>query len=192
VEADLGEARPGTELRATFPIRNTGGRPLLIEQLRTSCGLNAYVEPSRALAPGEAASIVVSQTAPVGRGERLQTITVYSNDPRQPSTTLRVRSRLTADIAAEPAELYVGSLRPGQEAPLPVKILPRPGLSVQHVEVEGAEIEAWLESGNGRQHLRARASQHAPAGPFQAMMIAHTATTALRIPVVGIIEESAP
>ena len=69
----------------TFILRNTGDRPLEIEQVRTSCPACTFASLSKTtLAPGEEATLRILFDTTSRSGACSTGVYVYSNDPRRP------------------------------------------------------------------------------------------------------------
>ncbi len=79
-EADLGSVKQGTEVVHAFEFTNAGAQPLLIREVKPSCGCTAVEWPRQAIKPGESGQIKVryrasSKTA----GMDLKHVTVLAN-----------------------------------------------------------------------------------------------------------------
>jgi hypothetical protein len=92
---DLGKVKPGEALHAVFNLENRGDLPLILENVRGGCDVEAQVQPGSTVAAKRPAQIVVSLTAPSDPGEQLQTVSVYANDPLQMVTLLTIRTHVT-------------------------------------------------------------------------------------------------
>ncbi len=79
---DLGVLMPGTARTVTFPITNTGDRPLKLLASKADCGCTTATLPEEAIAPGTTAEVQVrfDGKAPTGALERHVTITT-DGDP---------------------------------------------------------------------------------------------------------------
>ena len=86
---DWGTANPGATVSHTFSIVNRGRAPLLITDVRTTCGCMLVSPPSEMVGIGESAPISVSLAVGHNAGNRQAWVLVESNDPRQPLLALR-------------------------------------------------------------------------------------------------------
>ena len=101
---DLGTVRQGALIRATFPVRNAGGRRLIIwGQADDCCGQseNPYV---LVLGPGERSEIVVEIDTSRWHGQLRHAARYTANDPQVPCFDLTIRAtvestRAAADVA---------------------------------------------------------------------------------------------
>ncbi len=86
-----------------FTIRNSGTEPLVLTRIETHCGCVQAWADERRLAPGATASIHVRVTARVYPGNTpRKTITIASNDPDTPVTTLLVYGVIEDSFTVEP------------------------------------------------------------------------------------------
>jgi hypothetical protein len=77
---DFGEVRPETENKTEFVITNTGDKPLIVEDVATSCGCTKGKEPQGPIAPGESDVIeVIFKSKPGQKGDINKTVTVTAN-----------------------------------------------------------------------------------------------------------------
>ena len=78
-EADLGTVKEGDTLRHRFVFRNSGKTPLLISSASASCGCTVPTFPTRPIAPGDTASLLVAFNSRNRLGPNTKTVTVYAN-----------------------------------------------------------------------------------------------------------------
>jgi hypothetical protein len=81
---DFGKVKPNTDNRYKFSFTNTGNKPLLISEVKASCGCTTPYKPEKPILPGKTDVIEVNfQPKPSQSGEISKTITVESNtDPK--------------------------------------------------------------------------------------------------------------
>jgi hypothetical protein len=191
---DFGRTAQGTEVTYTYAFHNAGGLDLSIDNVRGSCGCTVAAPSSRILHPGEDGSIAVALDTARESGRQTRTITVYSNDPAQPVTTLSLVGDVDAEVAADPPELYVGHLRRGQAARNEVRLLAADNVSVS--TVEGRKItDASLRTVASGTYIRVAIKPDAPPGRFRDMVTVRTNSTRqplLTIPVVGVVDADTP
>jgi|WetSurMetagenome_2_1015567.scaffolds.fasta_scaffold11962_2 hypothetical protein len=75
---DFGSIKPNKPVSHTFVIKNTGGVPLIINRVATSCGCTAGDYPKEAILPNKTAEITITYNSS-GTGAFNKTATVYSN-----------------------------------------------------------------------------------------------------------------
>lgn len=91
---DLGQVVQGTKVDRTYTFKNTGNSPLVITDVRGSCGCTVSKEwPKQPVKPGEKATIGVTFDSEGRSGRQDKTVTVVANTS-PPSTVLT----LTAEV----------------------------------------------------------------------------------------------
>ncbi|MBC3542349.1 DUF1573 domain-containing protein [Rufibacter sp. H-1] len=76
---DFGEIKAGDVVEHTFKFTNNGTLPLVISNVRTTCGCTATDFPKAPVMPGETASITAKFNSAGKRGQQNKVITVESN-----------------------------------------------------------------------------------------------------------------
>jgi hypothetical protein len=120
---DFGKVEQGDQVNHLFHFTNQGNRDLRIEAVKTSCGCTAAVLSSEVIPPGQEGTI--SATFDTGKffGERVKTVSVHTNDPLQPVTTLTLQGEIAVEVAVEPAQLYLGRVRRGTNTTHTIELL---------------------------------------------------------------------
>jgi hypothetical protein len=187
---DFGRVAQGAPVSHTYAFHNAGGLDLTIDNVHASCGCTVATPSSRVLHPGDDGGIAVTFDTSRDVGRKTHTLTVYSNDPAQPVTTLSLSGDVEAEVAADPPALYVGHLRRNQVAQKEVRLLARNGVSVGSVE-PGKLINATLQSTPAGTRLRIAIKPDAPPGRFKDTVTVRTSSPrqpTLAIPVVGFVD----
>ncbi|NOR75961.1 MAG: DUF1573 domain-containing protein [Draconibacterium sp.] len=96
---DFGEMKQGDKKEFTFTLVNNGKSDLIIRRVRTSCGCTAVAPATKVIAAGESAPVKVTFDSRGKRGRQSKSITVITNDPKTPTTTLRVTSNVIVPAA---------------------------------------------------------------------------------------------
>lgn len=79
---DFGKVAEGVENHCTFLITNTGNKPLVLSDVKASCGCTTPSKPEGPIAPGKSDKIEVG-FKPNGKGVSEKTITITANtEPR--------------------------------------------------------------------------------------------------------------
>lgn len=91
---DFGEMNQGDKKSHTFTLTNNGKSDLIIRRVRSSCGCTAVAPSTKVVAPGESAPVKVTFDSRGKRGRQSKSITVITNDPKTPTTTLRISSNV--------------------------------------------------------------------------------------------------
>ena len=86
---DYGEIKKGSDGVRVFEFKNTGTAPLVIEDVKSSCGCTVPKKPEEPVMPGETGKIEVKyDTKRVGPIRK--TVTVYSN-AEEPVKALKIK-----------------------------------------------------------------------------------------------------
>jgi len=93
---DFGDIKPGTRVEHTFNLKNTGKRDLLIRDVKSSCGCTAVSPSKNLVASNESVPLKVVFDSTGKSGRQSKTITVITNDPKNPTTILRISSNILA------------------------------------------------------------------------------------------------
>lgn len=93
---DFGDIKPGIKVEHVFNMKNTGKRDLIIRDVKSSCGCTAVSPSKNMVASGESVPIKVVFDTTGKSGRQNKTITVITNDPKNPTTILRISSNILA------------------------------------------------------------------------------------------------
>lgn len=92
---DYGEVAKGGDGVRVFEFTNTGNAPLIITDVKSSCGCTVPKKPKGPVAPGESSTIEVKyDTNRVGPIRK--TVTVYSNAD-EPIKALKIKGTVLSD-----------------------------------------------------------------------------------------------
>lgn len=90
---DYGKIEKGSDGVRVFEFTNTGNAPLVISNVRSSCGCTIPKKPDAPIAPGETGKIEVKyDTNRVGPIRK--TITVTSNATEKPNIALKIKGTI--------------------------------------------------------------------------------------------------
>lgn len=87
---DFGEIKEGEKVNHVFNIGNKGKRDLIIRRVKTTSGCTAATPQKKVIKNGESAELEVVFNSKNKRGRQNKSIIIITNDPKQPTTTLRV------------------------------------------------------------------------------------------------------
>ena len=85
---DFGSVEEGKVVETKISFKNEGKAPLIISDVKTSCGCAAALLSSKLLQPGESGIIKIELDTANREGKLTRTVTLYSNDPKQPNQTI--------------------------------------------------------------------------------------------------------
>jgi len=81
---DFGDIKQGDVVEYTFNFENSGNKPLILANVKTTCGCTAPTWPKEPVMPGESGEILVRFNSRGKIGVQNKTITVYSNAQNSP------------------------------------------------------------------------------------------------------------
>jgi hypothetical protein len=94
-EHDFGKVENGKVVNYDFKIENQGKSTLEIKDIKTSCGCTAAMVSNKSIEPGQDGIIKVELNTKGHTGKMVRTVTIKSNDPKVPASTLTIY----ADVA---------------------------------------------------------------------------------------------
>lgn len=87
---DFGKVKEGGKVEYTFTFENKGTESLQIKDVKTSCGCTAAVVSESTIKPGQTGSIKIEFDTKNRSGRNSKTITVVSNDVKEPNKLLTI------------------------------------------------------------------------------------------------------
>ena len=90
LQHDFGTVKEGNVVDYTFTFKNKGEGTLTIDDIKTSCGCTAALVSSNSLKPGEEGTLKVELNTKHRTGKMSRTVTVKSNDPKEPNKILTI------------------------------------------------------------------------------------------------------
>jgi hypothetical protein len=100
IKWDFGNIKQGKILTHVFKFKNEGESPLLIHNVRTSCGCAAALVSSREISPGKSGELKVTFNTKGYEGQQTKFVYVDSNDPQEPKKQLFVSASI--DVPPRP------------------------------------------------------------------------------------------
>ncbi|MFV0377375.1 MAG: DUF1573 domain-containing protein [Mangrovibacterium sp.] len=93
---EFGDIKEGDQVECVFSLKNSGKRDLIIRDVKTSCGCTAVSPQKNVVAPNETVPLKVVFNSKGKRGRQSKAITVITNDPKNPTTILRISTNVLA------------------------------------------------------------------------------------------------
>ena len=87
---DFGKVNEGDKVNYTFNFANKGSSVLTIKDIRTSCGCTAVLLSQDNISPGQEGTLKVELDTKNRSGKMSRTITISSNDPKDPTKVLTI------------------------------------------------------------------------------------------------------
>ncbi|MEO9481825.1 MAG: DUF1573 domain-containing protein [Ekhidna sp.] len=94
---DFGEITQGEKVEHVFTFENSGNEPLILSDVRTTCGCTAPEWPREAIAPGKTGKLKVVFNSSGKMGMQNKVITVMSNAVNNPERVKIVTNVMAAD-----------------------------------------------------------------------------------------------
>ncbi|MNY25399.1 hypothetical protein D3C86_1591790 [compost metagenome] len=113
---DYGNVKAGSDGHRFFTVKNTGDKPLIISEVKPSCGCTTPEWSKDPILPGKEAKIKVGYNTGI-KGAFNKLIEVYSNDPANNRSVIYIKGNVediagTAAVATQEAK----TLTPATEA----------------------------------------------------------------------------
>jgi hypothetical protein len=93
---NFGTIKQGEKVSNSFKLTNTGKSDLLIRNVRASCGCTA-VKHANIVKPGETTEIAVTFNSRGKSNRQNKSISVITNDPKNPTTILRIMGTVSSN-----------------------------------------------------------------------------------------------
>ena len=149
------ETSEGDPVEHVFKVKNTGKEPLVITDVKTSCGCTAAMlskagtpiekGQSMTLAPGEGGDIKTTFNSKGYSGEVKKVITVYSNDPDMPQATANLLVKVNQEISLSQQSIFFSGLLKDQKdsKSLDLTAASAAPLKITKAESDNAALRAW-------------------------------------------------
>ncbi len=112
---DFGEVWSGRKIEHTWTVHNKGGSVLRIPKIKPSCGCTVMRSYDREILPGESGKLPVTIDTTRLNSKVLKRVTVHSNDPENPETTLTIGGTVNQRIGIEPRRAAsFGRIKPNE------------------------------------------------------------------------------
>lgn len=113
---DYGVIARGEKVKAEFLVKNTGAAPLVINQVRPTCGCTVTSPVPPPIPPGSSAKIAAEVNTADFSGPMSKAVMVYSNDPDTPQVNLVIKFESRAFIEVLPRPLLRYNVLQGEAA----------------------------------------------------------------------------
>jgi len=205
---DIKTVTDGETIQQIFKFTNKGNATLEILGINPSCGCASTLLSADKIAPGRSGQIEVKITtkdmtalsATLTETVNIsKTVTVSTNDPKQPQVVLTITGIVAPEIALSEPQIYFGSVARGQEVTkdILVEISPDKPIKLLSATSTDDNVAVRLEPvpGSNDKKVKIIAVQKATAGEgmHQGIILVKTSSQLkpeLKIPVRGIVRKS--
>lgn len=176
-EYDFGTVSQGSLVTHEFELENAGKGPLHIQRIVPACGCTASSVDKDFIAPGETGKVKVEFDTSGFSGEKVKTVRLYTNDPEQLSTLLRLKGVVQPDVVVEPKRVYFGDLLEGGEESRRTKIVTvqareEAKITLGEVSSRSKKLEVeLLESSKKRKKIRVTVLGDADRGELRERVV---------------------
>lgn len=111
---DFGTIMDNEPKRVAFEFTNTGVDPLIIGEVKSTCGCTVPELSKKIYQPGEKGEITVLYNPHGKRGHDARSVTLETNDSTQPSVKLNIKAHVKQLVIIEPTLLQFGQTDKGK------------------------------------------------------------------------------
>jgi cytochrome c biogenesis protein CcdA len=107
---DFGSAWEGENVVHKFEFQNSGNETLRIDKVGASCGCSKAETSVKEVQPGESGYIEVGFNTAGYRGKQVKWVYVSSNDPKNPTTQLKLMGNVKIEVEIKPRVIFLGEV----------------------------------------------------------------------------------
>lgn len=130
-----------------FKYQNKGKNLVRVKGVKTSCGCTTAGMKSNDIAPGESGELVATFNIGGKMGVQPKTITVETDEPNHPFTTLTLKTTIAQYVEIQP--VYVWWQKGEAAKPKALAMKPGAGVAIQSVEVTSSDRNFAAEAKRG-------------------------------------------
>ncbi len=113
-EHDFGTILDNEPKEVVFHFTNTGVEPLIIGEVKSTCGCTVPELVKKIYQPGEQGEVIVRYNPHGKRGNDARSVTLETNDSTQPSVKLNIKAHVKQLVVFEPTLLQFGQVDKGK------------------------------------------------------------------------------
>lgn len=91
---DFGSVKAGTVIETSFDLSNQGKEKLIFRAIKSNCACVTYETKNKGLKKGKTQTLKVSFDTSDLRGNQYKSLTIYSNDPVNPTQLITIRGKV--------------------------------------------------------------------------------------------------
>jgi hypothetical protein len=138
----------GEKVTHIFNFTNIGESELVIDKVKSSCGCTAALVSEKVIPPGGKGEVKATFDSSRRAGKQTKTITVTSNDPKEPTAKLSITGLVEHYIQIKPDRVNLGTVFRGETVEQTIRIIPpqvRPNLKITNVETNQEFVKVEME-----------------------------------------------
>ena len=145
---NFGEMESSKDVEHTFLLKNEGDLSLEIRQVRPSCGCTVASISQNTIPPGGQAEVTTRLSLRGRQGAQHKTISVESNDPKQPTFILTLEGTAVEEIHIQPNQIFFGRITTGSSVTsvVEVKIQSTNAVKITQLTPNSSNLTATAES----------------------------------------------
>ena len=153
--------QPGADSAVfTFKYENKSDKQIHINAVRPSCGCTTATLKSNDVKPGEKGEIVATLKTGDHAGVLQKTVTVETDDPKQPNTVLTLKATVAQVLEVEPALVFWQAKEEPKPKTITVKV--GKGVNIKKLDVtcSGPEFTTKVEPGSAAGEFKIVVTPH--------------------------------
>ena len=156
--------RTSKDVEHTFILKNEGDLSLEIRQVRPSCGCTVANISQNTIPPGGQAEVTTRLSLRGRQGPQHKTISVESNDPKQPTLVLTLEGTAIEEMRVQPNQLFFGRITTDSSVTGAVEITVQGtnAVKVTRTESNTSNLTATTESSPDGKFFRVSVSTQPP------------------------------
>ncbi|MDQ6809953.1 MAG: DUF1573 domain-containing protein [Verrucomicrobiota bacterium] len=153
-EVELHPASTDATAVGNFKYQNKGDKPVHISSVHTSCGCTTAGVQKNDVAPGEKGEITATFNIGGRTGVQTKTVTVTTDDPKQPTTLLTLKAVIAQGLELQPALVFWESGEASKPKTITVKTSKEMPVKSLDVASSNPDFSTKVESGPGEGEFR--------------------------------------
>ncbi|HVR76169.1 MAG TPA: DUF1573 domain-containing protein [Planctomycetota bacterium] len=120
MEYDWGSVLQGEVVKHTYTITNRGGAPLIVTQVKPSCGCSTSAKPERPIEPGQSGEVTLNIDTKKFSGPVSKTADIFTNASAGPPLKVTMKGKVDPFFTMEPTAPKLDVVR--GVIPVPTKV----------------------------------------------------------------------
>ncbi|MFN8010622.1 MAG: DUF1573 domain-containing protein [Holophagaceae bacterium] len=187
---DFGKISPDKKVSHKFKVTNNGKGILSITNLNASCGCTSTVVGKWSLNPGESSEVEATFDPKGQRGVVRKSVTVTSNDPKNPAFTLTFEADVVQEVMAKPGGVFFPEVPRATPRKSSLRLESGNGqpVKVTDISAPGAPYLSWAQRQEGNDAILDITfdGRKVPEGQLRGADWLTVRTTSQQVPVLSV------